>query len=92
MVHRGGVAEGGPVPMPVAFHSREGRSMCGGKRKGISKMTTAFKFCVIGVATLFLIVGEVCFACATWIAERCYGGTGWRSAGGPAGKKKGVTQ
>jgi len=86
-----GSPEGVPAPMRVAFPSLGGRPMCGRERKGVSKMTTALRFCVIGVASVFLLVGEACFACATWMAERCCGEAGARPAGGRAGKK-GVKQ
>ncbi len=34
-------------------------------------MTAILSFLGIGVATVFLVVGELCFSCATWIAKRC---------------------
>lgn len=40
-------------------------------RKGVRKMTAILSFLGIGVATVFLVVGELCFSCATWIAKRC---------------------
>ncbi len=39
-------------------------------KKGVQKVSAVIAFCGAAVATVLLIVGECCFGCAKWIADR----------------------